>query len=64
MATKTTNPFSLAVSPMPVAEDEMNETPFNAMIARGLREAKEDKSRVASDVFVDLKRDMHHTAEN
>ena len=28
------------------------------MMERGLKEAKEDQSRLASDVFADLKREM------
>lgn len=51
-------PFSLAVPAVPVARDEMDETAFNAMMARGMNEAKEDKSRAASDVFADLRREM------
>lgn len=51
-------PFSLAVPAVPVARDEMDETAFNAMMARGMNEAKADKSRAASDVFADLRREM------
>ena len=51
-------PFSLAVPPVPVARDEMDEAAFNAMMARGMNEAKADKSRAASDVFADLRREM------
>ena len=51
-------PFSLSVPPVPVARDEMDEAAFQAMMERGLREAKADKSRAASDVFADLKREM------
>ena len=51
-------PFSLSVPPVPVARDEMDEAAFHAMMERGLREAKADKSRAASDVFADLKREM------
>ena len=43
-------PFSLAVPAVPVARDEMGEAAFNAMMARGMSEAKADKSRAASDV--------------
>ena len=38
--------------------DEMDEAAFNAMMARGMNEAKADKSRAASDVFADLRREM------
>ena len=51
-------PFSLSVPPVPVARDEMDEAAFHAMMERGLSEAKADKSRDASDVFADLKREM------
>ena len=51
-------PFSLAVPAVPVARDEMDEVAFNAMMARGMSEAKADKSRAASDVFADLRREM------
>ena len=51
-------PFSLSVPPVPVARDEMDEAAFHAMMDRGLNEAKTDKSRAASDVFADLKREM------
>ena len=43
---------------VPVARDEMGEAAFRAMMERGLDEAKSDKSRTASDVFADLKREM------
>ena len=51
-------PFSLSVLAVPVARDEMDEVAFNAMMARGMSEAKADKSRAASDVFADLRREM------
>ena len=51
-------PFSLAVPAVPVARDEMDEAAFNVMMAHGMNEAKADKSRAASDVFADLKREM------
>ncbi len=51
-------PFSISVPPVPVARDEMDAAAFHAMMERGLNEAKADKSRAASDVFADLKREM------
>lgn len=51
-------PFSLSVPSAPVARDEMDEAAFNAMMARGVNEAKTDNSRDASDVFADLRREM------
>ena len=51
-------PFSLSVPTVPVARDEMDEVAFNAMMARGMNEAKADKSQSASDIFADLRREM------
>lgn len=51
-------PFSLSVPPVPVARDEMDDTAFDAMMERGLSEAKADRSRAASDVFADLRREL------
>lgn len=51
-------PFSLSVPAAPVARDEMDEAAFNAMMARGMNEAKADNSRDVSDVFADLRREM------
>ena len=51
-------PFSLAVPAIPVARDEMDDDAFNAMMAHGLNEAKADKSRIASDIFADLRQEM------
>ena len=50
-------PFSLSVPAAPVARDEMNEAAFDAMMERGLKEAKAGHSRPASEVFADLKRE-------
>lgn len=51
-------PFSLSVPKVPVARDELDDAAFSAMMERGLREAKADQSRLASDVFADLKREI------
>lgn len=51
-------PFPLTVPTAPIARDQMDDTAFNAMMARGLSEAKADHSRAASDVFADLRREM------
>lgn len=51
-------PFSLSVPAVPAARDEIDEAAFNAMMARGMNEAKADQSRAASDVFADLRRKM------
>lgn len=52
-------PFPLAVPAAPISRDEMGEEAFNAMIAKGLEEAKAGKSCVASDFFAELKQEMH-----
>ena len=51
-------PFSLSIPKVPVARDELDDAAFYAMMERGLKEAKADQSRLASDVFADLKREM------
>lgn len=51
-------PFSLSVPTAPIARDELDDAAFHAMMERGLKEAKADQSRLASDVFADLKREM------
>ena len=51
-------PFSLSVPKVPVARDELDDTAFSAMMERGLKEAKADQSRLASDVFANLKREI------
>lgn len=51
-------PFSLSVPKVPVARNELDDAAFSAMMERGLKEAKADQSRLASDVFADLKREI------
>ena len=51
-------PFSLSVPKVPVARDELDDAAFSAMMERSLKEAKADQSRLASDVFADLKREI------
>ena len=51
-------PFPLSVPKVPVARDELDDATFSAMMERGLKEAKADQSRLASDVFADLKREI------
>lgn len=51
-------PVSLSVPSAPAARDELDDPAFHAMMERGLKEAKADQSRPASDVFADLKRKM------
>ena len=51
-------PFSLVLPAMPVARDEMTGKEFNAMMQTGLEAAKADRSRPASEVFADLRREL------
>ena len=51
-------PFSLSIPAVPAARDEMDDDAFRAMMERGLKEAKADNSRPASDVFADLRREI------
>ncbi len=51
-------PFSLTLNKEPVARDEMSDDAFNAMMAKGLAQAKENDSRPFSDVIADVKRDI------
>ena len=51
-------PFSLSVPAAPVARDELDKAEFDAMLERGMNEARANRSRAASDVFADLKREM------
>jgi addiction module RelB/DinJ family antitoxin len=51
-------PFPLSIPGAPMARDEMGSAVFNAMMQRGLDEAKADNSRPASDVFSELRREI------
>ena len=51
-------PFSLSVPQAPVARDEMDKTTFDAMMARGLEDARADSSRPAEEVFAELRREL------
>ena len=51
-------PFSLSLYKEPVARDEMDMESFNAMMAKGLAQAKVDDSRPAANVIADIKRDI------
>lgn len=51
-------PFSLSLYKEPIARDEMREDAFNAMMAKGLAQAKANDSRPAEDVIADLKHDI------
>ena len=49
-------PVSLSGSGAPAALDELDDAAFYAMMEHGLKEAKANQSRLASDVFTNLKR--------
>lgn len=51
-------PFPLSIPSIPTARDEMGEAAFHAMMERGMREAKADESRLAADVFEEMKREI------
>lgn len=51
-------PVSRSGSGAPAARDELDDAAFYAMMEHGLKEAKANQSRLASDVFTDLKRKM------
>lgn len=51
-------PFSLTLPSTPLARDEMDTATFDAMMARSLREAKNDQSRPAAEVFEELRREI------
>ncbi len=51
-------PFSLSIPAVPMAFDEMDVATFDAIMQKGLDEAKSDRSRPASDVFSELRRGL------
>lgn len=51
-------PFSLSIPAVPMAFDEMDAATFDAIMQKGLDEAKSDRSRPASDVFSELRRGL------
>lgn len=51
-------PFSLSLPAAPSTRDEMDSSAFDAMMERGMKEAKMDASRDAADVFADLRREI------
>ena len=50
--------MDIPIPAVPVTRDEMDDAAFNAMMARGLSEAKADQSRAVSDAFAELRREM------
>ena len=51
-------PFPLSIPGSPAARDEMDTAAFDAMMERGLDEAKADRSRDASDFFAELREEL------
>ena len=51
-------PVPCSVPSAPTARDELDDAAFHAMMEHGLKEAKANQSRLASDVFADLKQRM------
>ena len=51
-------PFPLSIPGSPVARDEMDTAAFDAMMERGLDEAKADHSHNASDFFAELREEL------
>lgn len=51
-------PFKLTVPTAPLARDEMSAPKSNEMMQIGLDEAKADTSRLATDVFAGLRREV------
>ena len=48
----------LSTADLPIARDEMDDGAFQNMMERGMQEAKADKSRAASEVFAELRREI------
>lgn len=51
-------PFSISVPTAPVARDEMEVSDFNEVMQKGIEQAKADESRLATEVFADLRREI------
>ncbi len=51
-------PFALSVPKVPVARDEMDAAAFDAMMERGLDEAKADHSQPMAEAFSELRREI------
>jgi addiction module RelB/DinJ family antitoxin len=51
-------PFSLALPTEQITREAMTSEEFDAMMKKGLTEAKTDKSRLAADVFTELRREL------
>lgn len=51
-------PFPLTIPNAPMALDEMGAAEFGAIMQKGLDEAEADRSRPASEVFSELRREL------
>lgn len=51
-------PFSLTLSDMPRALDEMGKDEFNAMMEEGMRQAKAGEARPIKEVFLELRQEI------
>ncbi len=51
-------PFSLSIPAAPMTLDDMDTATFEAIMQKGLDEAKADRSRPASEVFSELRRGL------
>lgn len=51
-------PFSLSLPKEPVTHDSMTTEEFNAVMEKGLQQAKSNQSRFAADVIADLRREL------
>lgn len=49
-------PFSVSIPRTITTRDEMTDTQFDFIMERGLMQAKSDDSRLAKDVFADLRK--------
>ena len=49
-------PFSVSIPRTITTRDEMTDTQFDSIMERGLIQAKSDDSRLAKDVFADLRK--------
>lgn len=48
-------PFPLSIPTAPLSLDDMDAETFDAIMQKGLDEAKADRSRAASEVFLELR---------
>lgn len=56
-------PFSISLSEEPMARAEMDKDSFDAMMARGLAQAKNNESRPVEEVMADLRQDIREWAK-